>query len=97
MDERLLAIRNWANHGTINQFKNEVMAKIGSKSYQAETSGNSVTFYRMSKSGGFLGIGARKVREEVLTVIKDGVDVRVPEDQADAAFVALLSSTLSSH
>ena len=97
MDAKLLAIRNWANHGTIHQFKNEVMAKIGSKQYAAETDGDQVTFYRLSKRGGFLGIGSRQKREEVLTVIREGVDIHVPEDRADRQFVEMLSGTLTSH
>ena len=97
MDDKLTAIRNWANHGTISQFKNEVMAKIGDKEYEADATSKAVTFFHVTKKGGFLGIGASKVRKAVLTVTRDGTDVRVPADSADPDFVALLLSTLSSH
>ena len=97
MDDKLTTIRNWANHGTISQFKNEVMAKVGDQGYEAEATGKAVTFFRVTKQGGFLGIGAKKVRTAVLTVTRDGADVRVPAASADAEFVDLLLSTLLSH
>lgn len=97
MEEELQRIRNWASHGTIRQFYTEVAARVTELGYQAELEGNALMCYKVHKEGGFLGIGARKIRETVLQVTREGDEVLVPEESADEEFVRLLAGVLTQH
>jgi hypothetical protein len=98
MEEELREIRNWANHGTLGQFYNEVISRAGDEGYDAEMEGNAVTCYRVNHEGGFLGIGGRTEKEVVLKAIdnEDGT-ISVPKESADKEFVNLLASKLTQH
>lgn len=98
MDEELRRIRVWASHGTMKQFATEVTAKISKLGgYQTDLEGDTLTIYHYVKSGGVLGIGARKVKETVLKVIRQGDDVVIPEDSVNADFVERFSGLLKQH
>jgi len=98
MEEELHEIRNWANHGTLGQFYNEVIARAGDEGYEAQMEGNVVMCYRVHHEGGFLGIGGKTEEEVVLEAIQnDDGTISIPQDSADEEFVALLSSRLKQH
>lgn len=98
MEEELREIRNWANHGTLGQFYNEVIARAGDEGYEAEMNSNVVICYRVHHEGGFLGIGGRTEKDMVLKAIEneDGT-ISVPEESADEEFVKLLAKRLKQH
>ena len=97
MEEELRRIKNWASHGTLRQFYTEVSAKVSGQGYEVELEGDTLTCYRIRKVGGFLGIGAKRVREPVLKVIRKEEEIIVPEDSADEEFVHFLASSLKQH
>jgi hypothetical protein len=97
MDERLHLIRNWANRGTMNQLYSEISAKLAKSEYRAELQGDQLRFYRTTKSGGFLGIGAKVEKALVLEVIREGEDLRIPAETADPAFVEYIMPMLRAH
>lgn len=97
MEDKLHRIRNWANRGTLLQFYSELSGKLAKTEYEAEMKGDAVRFYRVKKSGGFLGVGAKKQRDLVLEVVRKGTDLRVPPDTADPAFVDLILPMLGAH
>ena len=70
MDEKTRKVLAWATHGTPKQFYTEVSAKTSSHGYLTELKGDTLTCYRIRKEGGFLGIGARKIKEPVLRVTR---------------------------
>lgn len=98
MEDELREIEHWANHGTLGQFYNEIIAHAGDEGYEAEMNGNVVTCYRVHREGGFLGIGGRKEKEIVLKAIdnEDGT-ISVPKESADEEFVMLLADRLEQH
>ncbi len=98
MEEELREVRNWANHGTLGQFYNEVIAHTADEGYEAEMNNGVVTCYRVHREGGFLGIGGHKEKEVVLKAIdeEDG-SISVPIESADEEFVTLLASRLVQH
>lgn len=97
MEEELRRIRNWASHGTIRQFYTEVSARVAELGYEAEVEGNTLTCYKVHKEGGFLGIGARKIKEVAIKVTREGDEVLVPEESADEEFVRMLAAALTQH
>ncbi|MEA3408562.1 MAG: hypothetical protein U9R48_10885 [Chloroflexota bacterium] len=98
MEEELHEIRNWANHGTLGQFYNEIIARTGGEGYETEMEGNVVTCYKVHHEGGFLGIGRKTEKEVVLKAIdnEDGT-ISIPEESADEEFVTLLATRLKQH
>jgi len=97
MEDALHTVRSWASHGTLRQFHTEISAKVGPEGYEVEIEGDTLICYKVRKEGGFLGIGARKIKETVLKVIGEGADLQMPEDSADEEFVLLLASKLKQH
>jgi len=97
MEDALHKIRVWASHGTMKQFSSEVIAKLSKIGYLGELVDDTLTCYKFERKGGFLGIGARKVRKEVLRIIRKGTDVEIPAESADPEFVSLLSELLKQH
>ena len=98
MDEKTRKILAWATHGTSRQFYTEVSAKVAGLGYLTEVESDTLTCYRVRKEGGFLGIGARKIREPVLRVVYHGEgQAEIPEDCVDPEFVDLLEGLLKPH
>lgn len=97
MEDKLHRIRNWANRGTLLQFYSELAGKLAKSEYQAEMKGNEVRFYRVKKSGGFLGIGAKQQKDLVLEVIRVGKDLLIPVETADPAFVDFIMPMIGAH
>jgi len=97
MEDKLHLIRNWANRGTLNQLFSELSAKLAKSEYRAELKGNQVSFYRVRKSGGFLGIGVKREKDLVLEVIREGMELRIPTESADPAFVDYIMPVLKAH
>ena len=97
MEDELQKIKNWSSHGTLRQFYTEVSAKAASMGYKAELTGNTITFYRTHKAGGFLGIGARTIKEPVLKIIRHDDTVEIPEDSVDPEFLKELAGSLKQH
>ena len=62
--------------------------------YVAQLEGDTLTWCRVRKQGGFLGMGKREVGEPVLLITRRGDRFEVPAESADAEFVALLASKL---
>ena len=62
--------------------------------YVAQLEGDTLTCYRVRKQGGFLGMGKREVGEPVLLITRQGAQVSIGAEPADAEFVALLASKL---
>ena len=97
MEEELQSIRNWISHGTLRQFYADVSVRIAEAGYEAEVEGNTLTCYRVRKEGGFLGIGARKIRETVLQIIRKDDTIEIPETSIDEEFVRDLAGMLKQH
>lgn len=97
MDDALYLIRIWATHGTMKQFSTEITIKAAKLGYKCELVGDTLTCYTNEKHGGVFGIGGRKVRKSVLTVIRKGTEIEVPLADADPTFVMMLSESLKQH
>jgi len=97
MEDVLQKIKNWSSRGTLRQFYAEASAKAATKGYNSELTGDTITFYRTHKEGGFLGIGRRTVKEPVLKIIRHDDTVEIPEDSIDEAFVQELAGSLKQH
>jgi hypothetical protein len=99
MEDQLLEMRHWATRGTVRQFFAELSARVSTNpEYQCEmTDEESIACYRIRKEGGFLGIGAKTVREPVLEIYRHGEEVTIPEETADAEFLSWLMEQLQPH
>lgn len=100
MDDDLRKIQSWAMHGTVRQVYADMAARLtteGDYEAELEADGETIGFYRVTKQGGFLGIGGKMVREPVLTVIRQGEEVLIPEEPRDEEFVHLLAQKLEAH
>jgi len=97
MEESVAKIASWASMGTLEQFRTEVEARVSKTDYSVEREGNTLLFYRTRKEGGFLGIGAKTVKEPVMKIVKEGPNVEIPDDPLDPEFVAYLASGLRHH
>ena len=97
MEDALHKIQTWASHGTMRQFQAEIGAKVAQDGYEVAIKGTSLVCSRVHKEGGFLGIGAKKIREPVLRIeYVDGL-ANVASEPVDAEFVAYLSGLLGAH
>ena len=95
MEEQLQKIRSWARKGTMKQFCTEITARLATHGYTAECSGDTVTCYRLrEQKSGALGLGKKQVKEPVLTMVKQGPQISIPVESADAQFVTVLVSVL---
>ena len=100
MDEELHKVQRWASHGTLRQFASEVRAALSKtdERVEIEVQEDALTIARVRKEGGFLGIGARTVKDPVLRFKADAAGVvSVDENTADESFVHLLASALGQH
>lgn len=94
MQTELEQITSWIRNGTLEQFYTKVSAKIGEEGYRAELEGDTLTFYRSGKRGGFLGMGSRRTGERVLQITCTDDQVTIPEEFVDQKFVARLVGLL---
>ena len=97
MEDELRKIQNWASHGTLRQFYAEINAKVSNLGYEVEVKGNTLTCSAVRKEGGFLGIGARKIKDTVLQVIRDNETVTIPEASVNKEFLHTLADLLTQH
>ncbi|MBC7315029.1 MAG: hypothetical protein H5T70_01225 [Chloroflexi bacterium] len=96
MDEQVTRLKNWVSHGTMRQFYTEMQAKLANTEYTVELSGDTVTFYRVRKEGGFLGLFARRVREKLLQVSRQDDQIVIAEG-ANPEFIQYVNSLLKQH
>ncbi len=102
LDTAINRISRYANRGSFRQFYNEMVAKLASDP-EIEISmpdESSMVFSKVSKSGGFLGIGVRKVKTPILKLVKKGDDVLVDSEttsSTDEAFTIRIASMLKPH
>lgn len=97
MEDALRKVTTWASHGTLRQFYTELTARISEEEYEVDIEEEKLTCYKVSKQGGFLGIGVKKTRKPVLVVETEGDLVNVDQDSADPDFVAYLAKRLTQH
>ena len=97
MQDKLLKVQRWSGHGTIRQFQSELSARLSEDGYETAIEGEALVCYRIRKEGGFLGIGAKTIREPVLRVnYVDGL-ANLDEKSADPEFIEYLSGLLTAH
>jgi len=98
--EELRTVQRWASRGTLHQFASEIEATLSEQeeTYQSEIEGNTLTVCRVHKEGGFLGIGAKTIRDPVLQLTLNEDDVVVIDREVtDSDFVHLLAGMLAQH
>ncbi len=97
MEDAVRKVSNWASHGTLRQFHTELVARL-SDDYEVEINGDKLVCYSVRKEGGFLGIGAKKIRETVLVAEtgEDGI-VALDIDASDPDFIEYLAPRLKQH
>jgi hypothetical protein len=97
MEEQLTKITGWVGRGTLRQFRNEVKGNLADSEYTVEVEGDALRFYRTHKEGGFLGIGAKTIKELVLEVTREGNNVEVSSEPRDPEFIQYLAGILIQH
>jgi len=97
MEEILERIAIWASHGTLAQFRTEIDGYIKKEGYDSEVQGDELLFYRPRKAGGFLGIGAKTIKEPVMKISRTEGTVRVLPEPLDEEFAHYLNSCLRQH
>lgn len=97
MEEILDRIAVWASHGTLSQFRTEVDGYLKGRGYDSEVQGEELLIYRPHKEGGFLGIGAKTIKEPLLIISKAGGTVSIPPEPRDEELIQYLSSVLHQH
>jgi len=97
MDEKLHKLRNWISHGSMQQFFTEVSPKLLVLGYETDLVGDKLSIFRVEKKGGFLGIGAKKVRTAVLDATRQGDDIVIDDATLEPAVVDLILSFMHAH
>jgi hypothetical protein len=97
MEEILDRIAIWASHGTLSQFRAEIDGYLTSRGYDSEVQGEELLIYRPHKEGGFLGIGAKTIREALLKISKAGGTVSIPQEPRDEELIQYLNTILHQH
>ncbi len=96
MDEHLQRLRRWIRNSTLRQFYTELDARLPKGAYALELEGDTLTVFRLEKSRGLLGIGARSIRRPCLAVVRHNDAIEISPESADPAFVALLAEMMRS-
>ncbi len=97
MEEILERIATWASHGTLSQFRTEIDGYLKDRGYDSEVQGNELLIYRPRKQGGFLGIGAKTVKEPLMKIRRSEDTVHVLREPLDEEFARYLNSCLRQH
>jgi len=97
MDEKLHKLRNWISHGSMQQFFTEVSPKLLALGYETDLVGDRLSIFRVEKRGGFLGIGAKKVRTAVLDATRQGDDIEIDSASLDPGVVDLILGFMHAH
>jgi len=96
-EDRLEKITRWASRGTLAQFQVEIEAKLAGTEYSVKREGNILRVYRMRKVGGFLGIGAKTIKQPVMAITRGEAGAEIAPEPLDPAFVEYLSGLLRPH
>jgi len=97
MEEKLHKLRNWISHGSMQQFFTEVSPKLLALGYETDLVGGKLSIFRVEKQGGFLGIGAKKVRTAVLETTRQGDDIEIDSTTVDPAIVDVILGFMHAH
>jgi hypothetical protein len=97
MEEILERIATYVSHGSLPQFRTEIGGYLTSRGYDSEIQAEELLIYRPHKEGGFLGIGAKTIKEPLLRISTAGGSVTIPEDPRDEELVQYLNSVLHQH
>jgi len=97
MEEALEKIATWASHGTLTQFQTEIEGYLKKEGYDSEVQGDELLIYKPRKVGGFLGIGAKTVKEPVMRISKAEGKVQILPEPLDEEFAQYLASCLKQH
>ena len=97
MEEILERIAIWASHGTLAQFRTEIDGYLKRGGYDSELQDDELLFYRPRKGGGFLGLGAKTIKEPMMRISRAEGKVRILPEPLDEEFVQYLNSCLRQH
>lgn len=97
MEEILDRIATWATHGSLPQFRAEIDGNLKSRGYDSEVRGEELVIFRPRKEGGFLGIGAKTVKEPLMRISRAGGTARVLPEPLDEELARYLNSCLVEH
>jgi len=94
LKQTLEQITRHASIGTLKQFHTMLEAKLENTDYTAEMNENHIRCYRVTKQGGFLGFGAKTIREPVMEIAKKNGVVEIAPEPLDPRFARFLADRL---
>jgi len=97
MEEILERIATWASHGTLAQFGTEIDGYLKAGKYDSELQDDGLLIYRTRKEGGFLGVGAKTIKDPVMKLSKTEEGVVVLPEPLDKEFAQYLATCLRQH
>jgi len=97
MEEMVDRLATWASHGTLEQFRTEIDGYLKHEGYDSEIQGDELVIFRPRKEGGFLGIGAKTIKEPLLKISRAGGKVHILPEPIDEELVQYLNSCLRQH
>ena len=97
MEEIVERIATWASHGTLAQFRIEIDGYLRSGKYDSDLQGDELLIYRRRKEGGFLGIGAKTVKDPVMKLSRTETGVVIHPESLDEEFAQYLATCLRQH
>jgi len=97
MEELLERIATWVSHGTLAQFQTEIDGFLRRSKYRSELRGDELLIYSQRKEGGFLGIGAKTVKDPVMKLARTEAGVEIAREPLDEEFARYLASELRQH
>lgn len=97
MEEIIERIATYATHGTLSQFRTEIGGYLTTRGYDSEVQGDELLIYRPRKEGGFLGIGAKTIKEPLLRISKTAGSVSIPQNPRDEELIQYLDTILHQH
>ena len=97
MEELRERIATWASHGTLAQFRMELDGYLKGEGYDSEVQGEELVIFKRRKEGGFLGIGAKTIKEPRLRISRAGGAARILPEPFDEELVRFIGSCLREH
>jgi len=97
MEEIKDSLTRWASHGTLEQFKMEIDGALQREGYDSEMRGDQLVIFRPHQEGGFLGIGAKTIKDPLLIISREGGSAEILPDPFDEELARYIDESLGQH
>jgi hypothetical protein len=97
MQELSDSLTRWISHGSLEQFKAEIDGPLQRGGYDSEVRGDRLVIFRPRREGGFLGIGAKTIKDPLLVISREEGSAQLLDEPFDEELARYIADTLGQH